>query len=111
MKNRGFRQMAFDKHLFIEDLLGANGHVAQLDALDEITNFIDRDFTTDREMELEESYEALCGDFDVLEDAHAKLCLEVQELKKQIAELKGETPRNFDFGVLEKSKNFAYAEM
>lgn len=58
----------YDKYLFIEDLTGANGDIAQSDALSKVGQVINRDFATERECELEELYEKLCDNFEIVEE-------------------------------------------
>lgn len=101
----------FDKYLFIEDLSGANGSIAQADALSKIERIIDRDFATERECELEELYEKLCDNFEIMEEQNGKLWLEVADLKKQLAESKGEIYVPFDFELVAKKESYIYAEI
>lgn len=46
--------MAFDKYLFIEGLTSTNGSAAQSEALLKVEQLIDRNFQTERELEVEE---------------------------------------------------------
>lgn len=103
--------MAFNKYLFIEDLTGAHGNLAQADALAEITTLIDRNFRSERECELEEIYAGLCDDFNLMEEQNGALWLQVAELTKQLAELKGEKYIPFDFKVLDEKEDYIYAQI
>jgi len=103
--------MAFNKYLFIEDLTGANGNLAQADALAKVEQLIDRDFQTERECELEEIYSGLCDDFDLMEEQNGVLWLQVADLKKQLAESKGEKYIPFDFALVPEKENYIYAEI
>lgn len=101
----------FDKYLFIEDLTGANCSIVQADALSKIERIIDRRFQTERECELEELYEKLCDDFEIMEEQNGKLWLQIADLRKQLAEMKGEKYVPFDFALLPEKEEFIYAEI
>lgn len=85
--------MSFDKNLFLEDLQGVNGKLAQDMATDEVKEFLDLNFRLDRIKELNEAIDDWESNYYSLESEKLELRAKYNLLQAENESLKLENTK------------------